>query len=143
MLRETVTGGPKISTKPNDVCRRCVLGKFVKATFPRSDSKAKGVLELIHSNICGPLSTKSLRGYEYFVRFIDDFSKKTWIYFLKTKDEVFNCLQEFKALVDNMTGRKIKVLCIDNGGKYKTRSSWNFVRKRASRENGQLRITHN
>jgi hypothetical protein len=46
----------------------------------------------------------------YYVSFIDDFSRKTWIYFLKTKDEVFSRFQEFKALVENQTGKKIKVL---------------------------------
>ena len=50
---------------------------------------------------------------------MDDFSRKTWIYFLKTKDEVFSRFQEFKALVENSTGRKIKVIWLENGGKYK------------------------
>jgi hypothetical protein len=45
-------------------------------------------------------------------------SRKTWIYFMKTKDEVFSRFQEFKALVENQTGRKIKVLRSDNGGEY-------------------------
>jgi hypothetical protein len=51
-----------------------------------------------------------------YVTFIDDFSCKTWIYFLKEKDEVFNNFQEFKALVENLSGSKIKVLRLDNGG---------------------------
>ena len=91
----------------------------MKASFPRSDTRAKGVLDLVHSDVCGPMSTKSLRGYEYYVTFIDDFSRKTWIYFLKTKDEVFSRFQEFKALVENLRGRKIKVLRSENGGEYK------------------------
>ena len=59
-----------------------------------------------------------MSGYEYYVLFIDDYSRKTWIYFLKTKDEVFKKFQEFKALVENLTGRRIKVLRSDNGGEY-------------------------
>ena len=50
------------------------------------------------------------------INFIDDFSRKRWIYFLKTKDEVFSWFQEFKALVENSTRKKIKVLQLDNGG---------------------------
>ena len=119
LLRETVTGVPEVSTEHDDVCKGCVLGKFAKASFPRSDTRSKGVLDLVHSDVCGPMPTKSLRGYEYYVTFIDDFSRKTWIYFLKTKDEVFSLFQEFKALVENSTGRKIKVLRSDNGGEYK------------------------
>jgi len=84
LFRETVTRVPEVSTERDDVCRGCVLGKFAKETFPRSDRRATHVLELIHSNICGPLSTKSLRGYKYFVIFIDDYCRKTSIYFLKT-----------------------------------------------------------
>ena len=119
LLRETVTGVPEVSTEHDDVCKGCVLGKFAKASFPRSDTRSKGVLDLVHSDVCGPMPTKSLRGYEYYVTFIDDFSRKTWIYFLKTKDEVFSRFQEFKALVENSTGRKIKVLRSEYGGEYK------------------------
>eukprot|EP00253_Pinus_taeda_P015258 PITA_15258 len=54
------------------------------------------------------MSTRALSGGKYFVTFIDDHCRKTWIYFLKTKDEVFDQFREFKALVENMTGKKIK-----------------------------------
>ena len=77
LLRETVTGVPEVSTEHDDVCKGCVLGKFAKASFPRSDTRSKGVLDLVHSDVCGPMPTKSLRGYEYYVTFIDDFSRKT------------------------------------------------------------------
>jgi len=60
---------------------------------------------------------KSLKGYEYCVTFIDDFSNKT-IYFLKTNDELFSCFQDLKALVENTTGRKVKVLRLNNVGEY-------------------------
>jgi transposase InsO family protein len=55
---------------------------------------------------------------DYYLTFIDDHSRKTWIYFLKAKSEVFKRFQEFKALVENKTGKKIKVLRSDNGGEY-------------------------
>jgi len=64
------------------------------------------------------MSTKALSGAEYFVTFIDDHSRKTWIYFLKTKDEVFCRFKELKALVENLTGKKIIFLRLDNGGEY-------------------------
>jgi hypothetical protein len=62
----------------------------VKKPFPSSDIKSKGALDIIHSNICGPISSTSLSEYVYYVSFIDDFSRKTWIYVLKAKSEVFN-----------------------------------------------------
>ena len=99
ILKNTVIGAPELSTKKDEVCRGCVLGKYAKAAFPRSNNRAKGVLELIHSDICGPMSTTTLSGAKYFSTFIDDHSRKTWIYFLKTKDEVFERFKEFKKLV--------------------------------------------
>ena len=73
--------------------------------------------------------SQSPRGYEYFSTFIYEFSRKTWICFLKTRDEVFNHFQEFNALVENSTGKKIKVLQIDNGGKYIEKSFKDFCTK--------------
>ena len=52
----------------------------------------------------------SLGGYLYYAIFVDEFSWKTWIYFLKKKDEVFKWFYSFKALVENQTGKKIKIL---------------------------------
>jgi transposase InsO family protein len=69
------------------------------------------------------MSSISLGGFEYYVTFIDDHSRKTWIYFLKTKSEVFKRFQEFKTLMENQTWRKIKVLRLENGGEY---TSTNF-----------------
>ena len=83
-------------------------GKNTKNTFPRSKSKAKGILEIIHSDVCGPMSSSSLSGYAYYVSFIDDFSRKKWVYFMKNKDEVFSKFKEFKALIENHIEKKIK-----------------------------------
>jgi transposase InsO family protein len=68
--------------------------------------------------VCRTMSSVSLGGCEYYVTFIDDYSRKTWIYFLKTKSEVFKRFQEFKALVENQTRRKIKILKLYNEGEY-------------------------
>ena len=61
------------------------------------------------------MQTTSLSGYVYYASFIDDYSRKTWIYFLKKKDEVFERFKEFKALVENLSKNKIKILRSDNG----------------------------
>jgi hypothetical protein len=67
------------------------------------------------------MTVASLNGYFYYVFFLDDSSWNTWIYLLKTKDGVLLRFQEFKAQVENMTERKIKVLRSDNGGEYTSR----------------------
>jgi hypothetical protein len=99
-LREVVTGVPQLSSEHQDVCRGCALGKFTKTSFPSSDTRSAGALDLIHTDVCGPMSRASFSGREYYLTFIDDYSRKTWIYFLKTKSEVFKRFQEFKALVE-------------------------------------------
>lgn len=116
ILGKTISRVPKLSNERDDVCRGWTLRKYTKATFSKSNNRAKSVMGLRHSDICGPMSTKALSGAEHFVTFIDDHSKKTWIYFMKTKDEVLGRFKEFKALIENLTGKKIKILRLDNGG---------------------------
>ena len=71
--------------------------------FQVARARKKVILEIIHSDVCDLMSSSSLSEYVYYVSFIDDFSRKTWIYFLKNKDEVFNKFKEFKSLIDNHT----------------------------------------
>ena len=66
-----------------------------------------------------------LRGYAYYVSFIDDFSRKTWVYFMKNKDEVFSKFKEFEALIENHTEKKIKTIRSDNGREF----TWNEFRE--------------
>ena len=102
-LRKVSIGLPEFGDQLSGVCCGCALGKNDKRPFQSSDSKAKGILDLIHSDLCGPMSVDTLNGFSYFVTFIDDYSRKSWIYFLKTKesDEVLDRFKEFKALVEN------------------------------------------
>ena len=64
------------------------------------------------------MSSISLSGYAYYVSFIDDFSRKTWVYFMKNKDEEFSKFKEFKALIENHTKKKIKTFQSDNGREF-------------------------
>ena len=75
-------------------------------------------MDLIQSDVYESIFMVSMWGASYYVTFINDFSKKTWIFFIKTKDEVFSLFWEFNAEVENLTGKKIKVLSSDNGGEY-------------------------
>jgi hypothetical protein len=109
ILRKIVTCLVEFSIEQHGVCRGCTLGRHVNVAFPSSKHRPKGILDLVHSDVYGPMSVALITGSMYYVSFIDDFSSKTWIYFLKTKDEVFSRFQEFKALVENQTKKKIKV----------------------------------
>jgi transposase InsO family protein len=74
------------------------------------------------------MSSSSISEYVYYVFFIDDYSRKTWVYLLKSKDEVFSKFKEFKVLIENLFERKIKILRSDNGGEYTSKEFMNFCR---------------
>ena len=99
-------------------CESCVKGKQCKSTFETSSTKTKAPLELVHSDVCGKMGSKSIGGAEYFVTFVDDFTHYIWVYPLKTKDQVFERFQEWKKQVENLSDWKLKVLRTDNGGEY-------------------------
>ena len=77
LASKAVNGLPEIQTKHEGICKGCAKGKNIKKTFPSSERKAKGILEIIHFDVCGPMSSSTLSGYVYYVSFIDDVSKKT------------------------------------------------------------------
>jgi len=99
-----------------DFYENCVYGKQNRVSFPSGGKRAKEILELVHSDVFGPVKFPSLGNLLYYVSFIDDFSRNTWIYFLKKKSEVFDRFKEFKALVENQTEKKIMALRTGNGG---------------------------
>ncbi len=116
-------------SKEISFCEPCTKGKHHKSHFPVGGStRAKESLDLVHTDVCGKLNTKSLGGAEYFLTFIDDRTRYVWVYFLKTKDEVFKRFQEWKAMVEKLSGRKLKVLWLDNGGEYTSERFTDYLR---------------
>lgn len=101
----------------NETCEVCVAGKQNKLPFQISGKRAKNLLDLVHSDLCGPMSVESIGGAKYFITFIDDHSRKMFLYFIKNKSNAYNKFKEFKALVENQTGHKIKIRT-DNGREY-------------------------
>jgi transposase InsO family protein len=87
------------------------------------------------------MPVKSLGGSLYYVIFIDDYSRKTWLYLLKKKDEVFNKFQEFKEKIENFTNKKIKTLITDNGGEYTSKEFIAFCKSAGIRR--ELIVPHN
>jgi hypothetical protein len=117
-LKNMVEGILELHSTHEGICKGCALGKNIKNPFPSNNNRSKEILDLIHSDVFGPMPIKYLGGYLYYVIFIDDYSRKTWLYLLKTKEEVFNKFQKFKAEIENLTNKKIKTLRKDNGGEY-------------------------
>lgn len=99
------------------MCDACQQTKSHQLPYPKSTSISTRPLELVFFDVWGP-APDSMGRYKYNVSFIDDFSKFTWIYFLKFKSEVFQKFQEFQNLVERLFDRKIITLQSDWGGEY-------------------------
>ena len=118
LLSKMVHGLPNISSTKG-VCEGCVLRKHHREMFEKGKAWcAKELLQLIHSDICGPLEVSYLSHSVYFLTFIDDFSIKSWVYFLKHKSETFAKFQEFKSFVEKESDISIKTLRSNNGGEF-------------------------
>ena len=100
------------------VCEACIAGKQCKSSFKSSETVTSMPLELVHSDLCGKMGHKSIGGAEYFLTLLDDKTHYTWVFPLKTKDQVFERFKEWQAEVENYTGRKVKTLRTDNGGEF-------------------------
>ncbi|KAL0310316.1 UNVERIFIED_CONTAM: Retrovirus-related Pol polyprotein from transposon RE2 [Sesamum calycinum] len=132
--KEMMTDLPQIQAVEG-ACKACLQGKQHKKPFPSVTSwRAKAVLELIHTDVCGPMRTPSHEQNRYFILFIDDYSRMTWVYFMREKSEVFKVFKKFKNLVEKQSGRSIKVLRSDRGKNITTQNSTSSVKKRVSHQ---------
>ena len=83
---------------------------MAKSLFAKSCERASELLELIHSYVCGPMSTIDKGGFQYFVTFTDDLSRYGYVYLMRHKSETFEKFKEFQNEVENQLGKKIKLL---------------------------------
>ena len=117
---------PGFSFQEFEFCEHCVYGKQTQEPHKSKGQRRDERLALVHSDLCGPMPSLSLGGATYFATFIDDYSQKVWVYFLKHKDEVLKVFQTFVQLVENETGQKLKCLRTDNGGEYVSKAFQDF-----------------
>nr|GEX64102.1 retrotransposon protein, putative, Ty1-copia subclass [Tanacetum cinerariifolium] len=96
-------------------CEHCVFVKQKRVSFSPCIHRTRDALEYIHSNLWGPSPVTYRGGKRYMLNIIDDFSREVWVFFLKHKDEVFPTFKEWKVLIENQIGKKIKKLRTDNG----------------------------
>ncbi|KAL0329203.1 UNVERIFIED_CONTAM: hypothetical protein Sradi_4907000 [Sesamum radiatum] len=89
-------------------CESCLKGKITKKPFVGQSKLANGLLDLIHTDVCGPLNTQARGGFSYFITFTDDHSRYGYVYLMRYKSEAFVRFKEFRLEVENQTGRKIK-----------------------------------
>ena len=101
-----------------DTCESCLLGKMTKLPFKGNGERANGLLDLIHTDVCGPMSMHARGGFVYFITFIDEYSRYGYLYLMSYKFEAFERFKELRNEVEKQLGRSIKSLRSDQGGEY-------------------------
>ena len=110
---------PRFSTLSSLPCESCQLGKHTRVSFPkRLNNRAKSPFELVHTDVWGPCRTASTLGFQYFVTFIDDYSRCTWLFLMKNRAELFSIFQKFYTEIQTQFNISIRVLRSDNAREY-------------------------
>ncbi|GJR53534.1 retrotransposon protein, putative, ty1-copia subclass [Tanacetum coccineum] len=95
--------------KSDDVCESCLLGKMTKSPFTRTCERGEGLLDLVHTDVCGPFRSATKDGKRYYVTFTDDFSRYGYVYLIKHKSDTFEMFKRYQNEVENQLDRKIKL----------------------------------
>ncbi|KAM1003727.1 hypothetical protein ACFX2C_004014 [Malus domestica] len=103
----------------NGVYDGCQFGKQHRDWFPKEKAwRASNHLELVHTDLCGPMQNESIDGNKYFMLLVDDCTRMSWVYFLRQKSEALTCFKKFRAMVELQSGFKVKCLRSDKGGEF-------------------------
>ena len=103
--------GPHFSSLSLLECKSCQLGKHTRVSFPkRLDPRTKSPFKLVHTNVQGPSRFASTLGFRYFVTFIDDYSRCTWLFLMKTQAELFSIFQKFHAKICTQFNTSIRII---------------------------------
>ena len=141
--KEIVRGLPKLEI-PENICRDCIASKQHRSPFPSTASyRASMPLELVHGDICGPISPATLRGSKYFLLLVDDYSRLMWVAMIKNKSEAFQAFVKFKNLAKAEKGMKIGCLRTDQGGEFTSLIFQSFAPNMESNDNFQPHILLN
>lgn len=112
----------------NEPCVVCVKGKQTRRPNKDDGTRATEPLQLVHSDVIGPMNPNSFGGSRFLVTFVDDFSRKVFVYPLKNKSEVFDIFFEFKQMAEKQCSRKIKTIRADNGDEYINKKFSSFLK---------------
>jgi transposase InsO family protein len=117
----------RISKPQDSMCKPCQVGKQNRTQFKsKSFTSTKKPLQLVHMDLCGPSRQEGTGKENYFMLIIDDYSRLTWVAFLKEKTEAFEKFKIFKALTKTQTRKRLKAVRSDRGGEFMSRDIKEF-----------------
>lgn len=131
LKKEDLASGVKIvDCGARIVCEHCLEGKMARLPFPQqSVKKTTRPLQLVHTDLCGPMRNVTPGGNRYFLSIIDDYSRYLWLYLLKNKAEAKGCIMNYVRAVENQFGRKPGIIRSDRGGEFVNKELEDFYRK--------------
>lgn len=135
ITRKMVTGLDHFKIDTNKkFCETCIFGKQTRTSFPPNQrQRSNRVLELIHSDVCGPISQMAWDKSRYFVTFTDDYTRASMVYCIEHKNEVFEIFKQYVAMSESYHGVKVASLRVDNGGEYSSNNFKNYCKQKGIR----------
>jgi hypothetical protein len=119
LVEKEMAGGLPLIKHPDQVCHPCLAAKQTRNSFPKCSSwRAEEPLELIHVDLCGPITPETVGGNKYFMLLVDDCTRWMTVHILKTKDQTCAAFVKYKAEAENGLGHKIKMVRSDRGGEF-------------------------
>jgi transposase InsO family protein len=128
--------GVKLADTTVHDCESCLYGRAKRAAISpkRLGPRSKNLGDKIHSDVWGPADTRSINGHRYYVSFIDDATRHSTIYLLRTKDEVFTAYKKYEAYLSTQHGANIKSLHSDRGGEYTSQVMREYLESKGTRQ---------
>jgi transposase InsO family protein len=127
--RKQVREMPQITKPTNTLCKHCQQGKQTKTRFKSKEYSMTRPLEIVHTDLVGPTTTKGLKGDKYFMLLVDDYTRMTAVFFLRNKSEAFENFKVYKEMVENEMDSKIKCLRSDNGGEFTSKEFMDYCNR--------------
>jgi transposase InsO family protein len=124
--REAIREMPQITKPTNMLCKHCQQGKQTKTRFKSKEYSTTRPLEIVHTDLVVPTTTKGLKGEKYFMLLVDDYTRMTAVSFLKNKSEAFENFKIYKKMVENEMDSRIKCLRSDNGREFTSKEFMDY-----------------
>lgn len=119
MAQEELVRGLPLLSQVEQVCDACLAGKQRRTLFPQKAlGRSTEVLQLVHGDLCGPISPPTPSGNCYFLLLVDDYSRYMWVALLPSKDKATSAIKRIQAAMERKTDKKLLALRFDRGGEF-------------------------
>nr|GFB66707.1 retrovirus-related Pol polyprotein from transposon TNT 1-94 [Tanacetum cinerariifolium] len=126
-----VRGLPKLKFEKDHLCLACAMGKSTKKTHkPKSEDTNQEKLYLLHMDLCGPIRVESINGKKYIIVIIDDYSRFTWVKFLRSKDETLDFIIKFLKMIQVRLNVPVRRIRTDNGTEFVNQTLRDYYEER-------------